>query len=194
MSRKNQEEGMAKCILKNASEGRGTMEDVITREKTSGSLTVFSHGHSPALRCEGKSAGKQGDLSKTHVPRTKALLRIHFSLEGGREPTAGFLLGGRGLIVRVSGRPSSPPLASRWSRNQRGDGGREALHQGEAQWLKWDRGGGDAREEADVRSVKLMGRLDRLRRKGKENVREDSEVPAWTKERMLVVFTERQRM
>ena len=33
MSRKNQEEGMAKCILKNASEGRGTMEDVITREK-----------------------------------------------------------------------------------------------------------------------------------------------------------------
>lgn len=49
------------------------------------------------------------------------------------------------------------------------------------QWLKWDRGGGDAREEADVRSVKLMGRLDRLRRKGKENVREDSEVPAWTR-------------
>lgn len=62
------------------------------------------------------------------------------------------------------------------------------------QWLKQDRGGGDAREEADVRSVKLMGQLDRLRRKGKENVREDLEVPASTKEWMLVVFTERERM
>lgn len=62
------------------------------------------------------------------------------------------------------------------------------------QWLKQDRGGGDAREEADVRSVKLMGQLDRLRRKGKENVREDLEVPASTKQWMLVVFTERERM
>ena len=62
------------------------------------------------------------------------------------------------------------------------------------QWLKQDRGGGDAREEADVRSVKLMGQLDRLRRKGKENVRDDLEVPASTKEWMLVVFTERERM
>lgn len=59
------------------------------------------------------------------------------------------------------------------------------------QWLKWDRGGGDAREEVDVGGVKLMGQLDRLRRKGKENIREGSEVPAWTKEQMLVAFTER---
>ena len=44
------------------------------------------------------------------------------------------------------------------------------------------------------RVSKLMGQLDRLRRKGKENVREDLEVPALTKEWMLVVFTERERM
>lgn len=40
----------------------------------------------------------------------------------------------------------------------------------------------------------MMGQLDRLQRKRKENVREDLEVPASTKEWMLVVFTEREHM
>lgn len=57
---------------------------------------------------------------------------------------------GHGLIQCVSGSPSSPPLASRWRRSQRGDGGREALQQREVQWLGRDRGCGDAREEVDV--------------------------------------------
>ena len=47
MARKSQEEGMAKCILKNESEGRGTTEDVITKEKRPLRITnrVFAWPH-----------------------------------------------------------------------------------------------------------------------------------------------------
>ena len=95
MARKSQEEGMAKCIPKNESEGRGTMEDVITREKRllriTDSVFAWPQPGFTVGRQERREAGRS-----TQNPRSKdlpALLSIHFSLEGGREPTAGFLLG-----------------------------------------------------------------------------------------------------
>lgn len=50
------------------------------------------------------------------------------------------------------------------------------------------------REKRWMWEAQLMGQLDRLRRKGKEMSGSGLEVPAWTKEQMLVAFTERERM
>ena len=66
---------MAKCILKNESEGRGTTEDVITREKRLLRITdSVSRATPQALRGERQEPWEAGrELSKTHVPRTSQL-------------------------------------------------------------------------------------------------------------------------
>lgn len=94
MARKSQEDGMAKCILKNESEGRGTMEDVITREKRLLRITnSVSHGHTPGFKAgEPRALGsrektKQNPCSKD-LPD---LLRIWtFPLKAVGNPLQGF--------------------------------------------------------------------------------------------------------
>ena len=94
MARKSQEDGMAKCILKNESEGRGTMEEVITREKRLLRITnSVSHGHTPGFKAgEPRALGsrektKQNPCSKD-LP---ALLRIWtFPLKAVGNPLQGF--------------------------------------------------------------------------------------------------------
>ena len=96
MARKSQEEGMAKCIPKNESEGRGTMEDVITREKRLLRITESVFAWPQPGFTVGRQERREAGRSKQN-PRSKdlpALLRIQtFPLKAVGSPLQGFCWG-----------------------------------------------------------------------------------------------------